>query len=291
VQETLTVYRDAIQYVHDQTIRYMNKGLTIDQVVAKVNLPNNLANHPYLQEFYGRVAWSVRSIFTGYMGWFDGNSTSLQPLPRDEFNHHIVELVGSSQILFTKLEQALTAKQYQWSLSLADMLVGSEFEIKAKAIKAVSLRKLAEKETNPNARHYYFTQALELEDESFTPAIFPKPQAKFIAQLPVENIFKSMPVSLIAEKTLDVNLVVEFYLSDIDEIFAINIRHGVAEVQNYSLGTADVKIQTTAQVWKEIAAKIKNPLTAIVSGELTISKGKLELIEFLSYFDLPDYDN
>ncbi len=291
VDDTLTVYRDAIQYVHDQTIRYMNKGLTIDKVVEKVHLPKHLANHPYLQEFYGTVEWSVRSIFTGYMGWFDGNSTTLQPLPRDEFNQNMAELVGGGKVLFSKLEQALAAKQYQWSLVLADMLMDSEFDAKAKSIKAIALRKMAEKETNPNARHYYFTQAMELEDEDFKPAIFPKPQAKFLAQLPVANIFKSMPASLIAEDTLDVNLVVEFYLKDIDEIFAINIRNGVAEVQNYSLGKADVKIETTAQVWKEIAAKTRSPLIAIASGELTISSGKLKLIEFLGYFDLPDFDN
>ncbi len=291
VSDTLTVYRDAIQYVHDQTIRYMNKGLTIEEVVAKVHLPNHLASHPYLQEFYGSVEWSVRSIFTGYLGWFDGNSTNLQPLPRDEFNQNMTELVGGSKVLFSKLEQAQAEQQYQWSLVLADFLVGSEFEVKAKLIKAKSLRKLAERETNPNARHYYFTQAMELEDSSFKPAIYPKPHKKFLEQFPVENVFKSMPASLIAEDTLDVNLVVEFYLSDIDKIFAINIRNGIAEVQSYSLGRADVKIETTAKVWKEVAAKIRSPLAAIASGELIISSGKLKMIEFLGYFDLPDFDN
>ncbi len=80
VDATLQVYRDAIQFVHDQTVRYMNKGLTPDQIVERVRLPEHLASHPYLQEFYGKVDWSVRSIFGGYMGWFDGNSSTLLPL-------------------------------------------------------------------------------------------------------------------------------------------------------------------------------------------------------------------
>lgn len=98
-----------------------------------------------------------------------------------------------------------------------------------------------------------------------------------------------MPASLIAEDTLAVELTVEFYLTDLQQTYAIQIRHGVAEVQNYSLGTPDVKITTTAQVWKEIAAKTRNPLSAVISGDLSISTGKLKLVEFLSYFDLPDY--
>lgn len=288
-QQVLTAYRDAIQYVHDQTVRYMNKGLTVEQVVAKIHLPKHLAEHPYLQEFYGTVEWSVKSIFSGYMGWFDGNSTTLRPLTSLKLNQHMAELAGSEQALFDKLQQAVKKEELQWSLMLADMLMQTKFARKAELLKAHSLTKLAEQESNPNARHYYFTQAKELEDKSFTPAIFPKPQPEFLAQLPIENIFRSMPASLIAEDTLAVELTVEFYLTDLQQTYAIQIRHGVAEVQNYSLGTPDVKITTTAQVWKEIAAKTRNPLSAVISGDLSISTGKLKLVEFLSYFDLPDY--
>jgi alkyl sulfatase BDS1-like metallo-beta-lactamase superfamily hydrolase len=65
VSEILTAYRDGIQYVHDQTIRGINRGLTPDQLVEAVELPPHLKNHPYLQELYGSVEWSVRSIYTG----------------------------------------------------------------------------------------------------------------------------------------------------------------------------------------------------------------------------------
>ena len=72
IMETLTAYRDAIQFVHDQTVRYMNKGLTDRQIVEKVVLPQHLSRHPYLQELYGTVEWSVRGVYHGYIGWFNG---------------------------------------------------------------------------------------------------------------------------------------------------------------------------------------------------------------------------
>ena len=50
IYETLTNYRDAIQFVHDQTIRWMNRGLTPDEIVERVKLPPHLAEKPYLQE-------------------------------------------------------------------------------------------------------------------------------------------------------------------------------------------------------------------------------------------------
>ena len=52
IYEILTAYRDAIQLVHDQTVRYMNKGLYPDEITRKVVLPPYLAEHPFLQGTY-----------------------------------------------------------------------------------------------------------------------------------------------------------------------------------------------------------------------------------------------
>ncbi len=290
VAETLQVYRDAIQFVHDQTVRLMNKGLTPDEIVHQVHLPDHLATHPYLLEFYGTVAWSVRSVFNGYLGWFDGNSTTLNPISPQETSKRIIRMVGGSGELLAQLNEAVQVQDLTWALKIADTLMYSDKRGEARAIKAQVLRKLAAMESNPNARHYYFTEAMELEDDDFTPAIYPKPQPEFIAQLPVDNVFRTMPVALKAEDTLDVELTVQFNLTDIDQIYSIQIRRGIAEVQNHALGEPDVVITTTAKVWKEVAANIRNPLGAIVSGDLKVSEGKLALVEFLGYFDLPEYD-
>lgn len=59
IYDTLTIYRDAIQLVHDQTVRFMNEGLTPDEIIGNklIQLPKKLKEHPYLQEFYGTVDW------------------------------------------------------------------------------------------------------------------------------------------------------------------------------------------------------------------------------------------
>lgn len=57
--QLITIYRDAIQLVHDQTVRFLNKGLTPDEIIGNqlIQLPKNLREHPYLQEFYGTAEW------------------------------------------------------------------------------------------------------------------------------------------------------------------------------------------------------------------------------------------
>ena len=102
--------RDAIQFVHDQTVRLMNKGLTAREIAARVKLPPHLATHPYLIEYYGTVEWSgtgchssarftgtpctVRAVYHGYLGWFSGRPAELHPLPVAEEARLLVELAG-----------------------------------------------------------------------------------------------------------------------------------------------------------------------------------------------------
>jgi glyoxylase-like metal-dependent hydrolase (beta-lactamase superfamily II) len=49
INQLIATYRDAIMFVHDQTVRYMNKGFFLDDIVSRVVLPPHLISHPYLQ--------------------------------------------------------------------------------------------------------------------------------------------------------------------------------------------------------------------------------------------------
>ena len=49
IRDTFNVYIDAITFVHDQTIRRMNHGWFLDDIVSAISLPDHLKEHPYLQ--------------------------------------------------------------------------------------------------------------------------------------------------------------------------------------------------------------------------------------------------
>lgn len=112
----LTDYRDAIQFVHDQTIRGINRGLTPDELAETVKLPRHLAEKPYLREYYGTVAWSVRNIYNGYLGWFSGNSTDLNPLKLKERAERFASLAGGNKELLEHAIKASVEQDHQWVL-------------------------------------------------------------------------------------------------------------------------------------------------------------------------------
>lgn len=167
VQDVLSGYRDAIRYVLNATLEGMNRGLTPGELVQEVNLPEHLAQKPYLQEFYGTVAWSVRSIYAGHLGWFDGNATNLYPLSSKDEAQRIAELAGGEKVLLKRARKALSKKDYQWAAKLADYLIALGSSVPAaKALKAESLSALAIQQVNANARNYYLSSAQELRNEA-----------------------------------------------------------------------------------------------------------------------------
>ncbi len=112
IQNMLTAYRDALQFVHDQTIRYMNRGYTPEQLVEVVKLPAHLAEHPWLNEYYGTVKHVVRNIYGGYLGWFQGDPWALDPMSYIERSKRYVELMGGRDAVLKAAKQAIEDGEY-----------------------------------------------------------------------------------------------------------------------------------------------------------------------------------
>ena len=165
-RQALQNYRDAIRYVHDRTVQGMNLGMNPDELVDYVQLPERLVADQDLGEYYGRVAWAVRAIFTGYLGWYDGNSSNLSPLsPRAEAAK-ITALAGGQVALLDIARQALADGEAQWAAQLCDHLLAlDDTAVDAKLLKADALTVLARDSVNALGRNYYLTVAQQLRME------------------------------------------------------------------------------------------------------------------------------
>ncbi len=165
VRSVLTDYRDAVRFVHDKTVEGMNGGLTPDELVEYVRLPDRLAEKKYLQPFYGHVEWGIRSVFNGYFGWFDGNPSNLFRLAPKEEAERIAKLAGGREKLTASAKTALESDDPQWAAQLADYLISLDpAATEPKQIKADALTMLAQKTVTATARNYYFTVARELRE-------------------------------------------------------------------------------------------------------------------------------
>ena len=165
VGKILTIYRDAIQWTHDQAVRLINMGYTQEELAeALPALPASLQLEPWTTEYYGTVKHSVRNYFTGYISWFDGDAATLDPTPRLERSRRYVDLMGGRGKVMAAAETAKAAGDAQWTAELTTHLIRiKNDDQQARTLKAWAFRQLSDKTVNTNWKGFYLTGAMELE--------------------------------------------------------------------------------------------------------------------------------
>lgn len=284
IQTVLTNYRDAIRFVLDQTVRWTNAGLTPDEIVERVQLPPHLAREPYLQPFYGTPRWSVRSVFAGNLGWFDGNPSQLDPLSPTAEAEKIVALAGGAGVLKTRLSDALAAGENQWALQLSDWLLRvqpADEAVRQQRVEA--LTRLGERAANPNARHYYLMSALELRDGlRLKPVIAGTPA--MLRAIPMESIMSALATNLRAEDTLKMNRKVVIHFSDTGEAWTLWVRRGVLETIPAVSADAEIELTVDSLVWKQMLSRQMNPAVAIAKHMDFSEGGAVSFTRFMLLF-------
>ena len=282
INNLLTTYRDAIQYVHDQTIRLMNMGMEPDEIAESLILPKHLGDSPYLQEFYGSPAWSAKNVFSGYLGWFDGNPSSLKPLPKREEATNIINLAGGWEKLFQEAEQSYLNEEFQWSLQLTDYLLRMKPDDRqTQLLRQSALLALGAKESNPNSRYYYLSSAREL-DENYKPNDILLPDIDVVKKYPIEAMMEVLKVNVIPEKSIDKDMQLLFTFTDSTKTFSLFLRKGVLEIQPFMIPGSSVQVKSKEEDLKAILSGIKSLPVSLVNGTLEIEGSRADLLSFFS---------
>ncbi len=276
IAATLTDYRDAISFTHDQTVRWMNQGLTPDEIVEKVKLPARLAANPYLFEHYGTVEWSVRSIFAGYMGWFSGDAAELSRDVPNVRAKEITDLAGGPAAALAKAQAAYAEGRWKWSAELATYVRRADPSLKgeADALEAKSLRQLGFDSVSPNGRNFYLEQADELSGKApgWKQIIGPRQGGAQAAGLPASAIIATFPVRLNAEKAADAETALALRIVGEGD-WTIRVRQGVAET---ATGVGPDAAVVLAGAKADLVAAMVSPAAmqdALTSGKLRLEKG------------------
>jgi len=291
VSNVLTAYRDAIQYTHDQTIRYMNKGMTPDELVEVVKLPKHLAEHPWLGEHYGTVAHAVRQIYVGYNGFFEADPWQLEPMAYEQRAKAFVEIMGGRNNIIKTAKAAIETENYTFAAEILSYpITVNKQDQEARKLKAVAYKAWAADQVNINWRNWGLNAAAELEGTRDFSNMISFASVDVLTALPSKQIFDMMTSTLIAEKTLNVNMALTYNFSDTNESFTIEIRNGIAQLHEVAMKDADVQVNTTRDVLDQILMAGPNAQQVIgnslQSGAFEFSNGGIKGFgQFMSYFD------
>ncbi len=104
----LTSHRDAYKFLHDQTVRLMNSGLTATEIAEVLALPDVLAKQWFNRGYYGTMSHNSKAVYQRYLGWYDANPANLNPLPPEPAAKRYVEAMGGAASVLAQAEKAAT---------------------------------------------------------------------------------------------------------------------------------------------------------------------------------------
>lgn len=122
IRDELTRLRDAVRYVHDETVRGMKEGFDPYTLMQRIRLPEHLE----VGEDYGTVAWAVRAIWHGYGGWFYFQSTTeIGDTPVREMYGELAALAGAD-VLAQRAAARMAGGEPLKALHLAEIALAGD---------------------------------------------------------------------------------------------------------------------------------------------------------------------
>ena len=102
ITKALETTSSFLRSIEDQTIKLMNQGKSLNQVLHEVQIPNELMKLPWLTPIYDDPQFLIRMIWRRYGGWWDGEYDRLFPAPRKDEALAWVELSGGIDKIISK---------------------------------------------------------------------------------------------------------------------------------------------------------------------------------------------
>ena len=285
IQGIVRDYRDAIQFIWDQTVRGANKGLALDELVAFVQLPKRFNRTYFTQQFYGVVEHHVKQIHAGLFGWFDEDAANLFPLPPATRASRLVAGFGGAEIVRAQVDAAISAKDYRWAVELASWLVRTSTDQQDRNRLASALRQIGQHTTSSNVRNWCLTRCLELEGKldlaRFREHRFR--QEEVLAGNPARYV-GILRVLLDPLLTTDLADEVRWEFAS-GEVAGLQIRGAVAIPTDGAGASLVVRLDSPA--WAQVLAGKTNVHKLLDAGELDFSGDESRLRRFLGAFDHP----
>jgi alkyl sulfatase BDS1-like metallo-beta-lactamase superfamily hydrolase len=163
----LEAQRDNYRYLHDQTVRRMNRGETMAEIAEGLSLPEDLGQEWSTHGYYGTYSHNAKAIYQFYLGWYDAVPANLDPHPPVERATRLVEALGGGERVLALARGAMAQGDYRWSSDLLQNLVfAAPDNAAAKALLAESYQQQGYQSESAIWRNQFLAAAQDLRGAS-----------------------------------------------------------------------------------------------------------------------------
>ncbi|MBB3273615.1 alkyl sulfatase BDS1-like metallo-beta-lactamase superfamily hydrolase [Pseudomonas sp. OG7] len=291
IRDYLADQRDMYAFIDSQTLRLINRGLGPTEIAAELTtLPPRLASKWYSRDYYGSLSHNVRAVYQRYMGFYDGNPATLNPLPPSEAGAHYVKAMGGAERVLTLAREAYASGDYRWVAELTRHLVFAQPDNgAARELQADALEQLGYQSENATWRNAYLTGAQELRNGVAPAASKGGSADDLVRALTPTLFFDYLGVRVDAAKAAEQDLTINWRFTDLNEDYALTLRNGVLTHRDHTRHRqADVEVNMSKATLDRIALKQTGFLKEATVGDIDISGERMKFMRFMAGLDEPD---
>lgn len=278
--------RDLYKFIHDQTVRLLNHGLTPTEIAEQLKLPPSLANEWFSRGYYGTLSHNSKAVYQFYLGWYDGNPADLNPLPRAEEAKKQVEYMGGADATIKRARDDFKAGQYRWVASVMSKVVFADPSNKdARELGAQALEQLGYQSEAGTWRNAYLLGALELRNGVAEQAPSTA-NADLLKGVSIDLAFDFLGVRLNAPKAEGKKITVNWTFTDLNETYVLNLENSALTHTSGKLAdNADASVTLTRAALDAITLKQRTFLGSVLTGDVSVSGNPLKLRELFGLLD------
>jgi alkyl sulfatase BDS1-like metallo-beta-lactamase superfamily hydrolase len=287
--DLLEKQRDLYAYLHDQTLRLLNKGYTGPEIAEAIELPPSLADEWHCRELYGSISHNTKAIYQRYMGWFDGNPAHLWEHPPREQARRYVEFMGGAEAVLEKAHRSFESGDYRWVAEMVNHLVFAEPENEAaRQLQAEALTQLGYGAENATWRNFFLMGAKELSKGiGGTPTAAAPPDV--VANLSVSQLLDAMAIRLNGPRAWESQLRIDWVIEAPDEEHALTVRNGVLHHRpGRHEPSAHAALLLDREALDQLLLKTADIGQLAESGRLRVEGDGERIGELLGLLDEPD---
>lgn len=220
----LTSQRDNYRWLHDQTVRRMNRGETMDEIAEALDaaIPPGLAQEWATRGYYGTVSHNAKAIYQFYLGWYDAVPANLHPHPPAQRAKRLIEALGGEARTQALAQTAMAQGDYRWASDLLQNLVfANPDNAAAKAMLAASYEQQGFQAQSAIWRNQFLSAANDLRRGRASSQA--TQSTDLIAAIPTQELLDSAATRFAPERAGSRNLTIAIDLTDRGEQAALEI--------------------------------------------------------------------
>ncbi len=289
VLEFLKKQRDVYKYIHDQTVRMANSGLTPREIAERMEFPESLRTTFSNRGYYGTLRHNAKAVYTYYFGWYDGNPANLDPLPPVEAGIRYVKYMGGAEAVLARARESFDEGEYRWVAEVLNHLVFAEPDNdQAKALLARTYDQLGYQSEAGTWRDVYLTAAFELRHGAPEIGGVMSNASEIMEHIPVSGFFDAMATRLDASKADGVGLAVNIVFTDRDESYLLQLENAVLHHRKADPDpAANATLKLAYDLFLSVVSGRADMKEAALAGDLALEGNADDLIRFFSLFSPP----